>query len=118
MVGRSSRRIFTQSSFVNLREEDDFVELEEKEVREVPVQPTSSRRTSKKTRTSLVWQAFEIITIIEDGKDVPKAKCKYCGNIYVVESAGGTGRLIRHRKKCGPKHIAGNQGEVGSMTHT
>ena len=34
MVGQSSRRILTQSSSINLGEEDDFVQIEEKEVEE------------------------------------------------------------------------------------
>ena len=73
--------------------------MEEEEVGEVPAQPTSSRRPSKTTRTFVVWQAYEIIKVIEDEKEVENAKCKYCGKIYVVESTWGTNHLLRHRKE-------------------
>ena len=104
MARRSFRRIPTQSCSVNLEEEENLIELKEEEVGEVPIQPTSSPRTSKRNRTSLVWQAYTIVVIIEDGKDVQKGQCNYYGKMYNAESARGIGHLIRHRKKCEPLH--------------
>ena len=49
--------------------------------------------------------------VIKDGKEVPKAKYKYCGKIYIAESTRGTMHLLRYKKKCDPKHIVGTKGE-------
>ena len=90
--------------------------MEEEEIGEVPVQPTSSRRTFKRTKTSLVWQAYEIIMVIKGGKEIPKANVNIVVRFILPYQLGGTGHLIRHMRKCEPKHIVGTQGEHGSGT--
>ena len=113
MVGWSRRNIPREASSVNLGEGDDYVELEEEEVGEqVSMKATNARRTAKRHKTSLVWEAYEIIMVKEKhGKEVEKAKYEYFGKMYVADSGRGTSHLLMQKKKCEPKHIRGTQGE-------
>lgn len=112
MAGQSFRNILRVVSSVNLGEEDYCVKLEEEEVgEEIHLKASSSCRTSKRPKTSLVWKAYDLLKVKDKhGKEVDKIKCKYCGTIYVVDSDGGTGHLMRHKNTYESKHISTPQG--------
>ena len=106
-----ARRFPTESSSVNLGLEEDFVELEDEVGDLPPPVPRSSRKPTKRNRTSVVCDIFERFYVTEDGKQVEKAKCKFCSKIYGAASKGGTGHLSRHRQKCLALHKPANAGE-------
>jgi hypothetical protein len=54
-----------------------------------------------KKSTSLVWDDFDKLTRMENGREVRYgAKCKHCGKEYSAFSTGGNGHLSRHIPKC------------------
>ena len=55
---------------------------------------------------------------VEEGKNVQKAKCKLCGNIYSAKSKVSTGRLLRHRQKHLALHKPVDAGARGPVSQT
>ena len=61
-------------------------------------QTVSSGSKRTRSRTSGVWNDFEILPLYEDGHR--KVKCKKCTNILTADKSNGTSNLCRHAKKC------------------
>ncbi|XP_030970702.1 zinc finger BED domain-containing protein RICESLEEPER 2-like [Quercus lobata] len=61
-------------------------------------QIVSSGSKISRSRTSEVWNDFEILPSYEDGHR--KVKCRKCTNILTVDKENGTSNLRRHAKKC------------------
>ena len=113
-----ARRLPTESSSVNLEVEEDFIELQDEVGDLPPTFPQSSRKSTKRNRTSPVWDIYTRFDVIENGIKVEKAKCKFCSKIYGAKSKSGTGHLSRHRQKCLALHKPENArtGKPGSQT--
>ncbi|XP_066163515.1 zinc finger BED domain-containing protein RICESLEEPER 1-like [Oryza sativa Japonica Group] len=64
----------------------------------------STASSSKRSRTSTVWQNFdEIKETGPDGKEVTLARCKICRTKLSGKSSSGTGHLSRHAASCAKK---------------
>ncbi|KAK4568458.1 hypothetical protein RGQ29_004027 [Quercus rubra] len=61
-------------------------------------QTVSSGSKRTRSRTSEVWNDFEILPLYEDGHR--KVKCRKCTNILTVDKANVTSNLRCHAKKC------------------
>ena len=87
--------------------------------------PTSSQAETgsstvveiKDRHTSDVWAHFDKVYETENGVQVKKARCKYCGNIYKADSGNGTSTLKRHANKHINQHgnRESNQTQITNM---
>jgi predicted nucleic acid-binding Zn-ribbon protein len=69
---------------------------------ETETQSTGAKRV--RPSTSDAWEDFDPIFKVVNGKKIRiQAKCIHCGRIYAATSRIGTGSLLRHIPKCGPR---------------
>jgi hypothetical protein len=73
---------------------------------EEPETRSTAAKESTRSCTSDVWDDFEKIFKVVNGKNIRvSAKCNHCGQIYVARSTIGIGSLLRHRMKCSIRGI-------------
>jgi len=67
-------------------------------------QRTRTTTTKTRARTSNVWNDFDELFHVVNGKRTRyAAKCHYCKKILTATSIAGTGHLLRHRTSCALK---------------
>uniref|UniRef100_A0ACD5YHT9 Uncharacterized protein n=1 Tax=Avena sativa TaxID=4498 RepID=A0ACD5YHT9_AVESA len=62
--------------------------------------PVSSKPKAKRARgkTSKCWKHFTMTPV--EGEPLPKAKCNYCGDLFLYKEGGQTTSLNRHNEIC------------------
>jgi hypothetical protein len=69
-----------------------------------PTTATTRKNCKIRARTSDVWNDFEELFEVVNGKKIRYAtRCHYCKKVLTVLSTGGTGHLLRYHKSCACK---------------